>query len=177
MEERGKIICKKSDNMAFKLGENWYNLNSDVVPYLEKLNKGDEIMVVYEKRGVSRYASKIILAGAVEAPKTETASTMGYVCEICGKELKDGRFKKCFVCNKNKLVKKEDPKSNPAVTEPKKPYTPYDNPEKTAQIRRGNALNAAGAAISGNLQGTDPDTIAQALIMVAERALEWLKTE
>jgi hypothetical protein len=175
-EIKVKILAKKSDNKAFKASDdNWYNLNSDVIPSLEKTNKGDEVIVTYEKKGVSRYVSK--LTGAFVEPKTETTSTLGFICEVCGKELKDDKFKKCFLCNKNKAVKKEDPKSNPSVIEQKKPYTPYDNPEKTAQIQRGNALNAAGAAISGNLQETDPDAIAQALIMVAERALEWLKTE
>jgi hypothetical protein len=174
MEVKGKILAKKGDNKAFKLDDsNWYNLNDNVIPYLEKLSKGDEVVVTYEKKGVSRHVSK--LTGAFVEPKTETTSTLGFICEVCGKELKDDKFKKCFLCNKNKAVKKEDPA--PGVTEPKKPYTPYDNPEKTAMIQKGNALNAAGAAISGNLQGADPDTIAQGLIMVAERALEWLKTE
>jgi len=178
MEERGKIICKKSDNKAFKLGENWYNLNDNVIPFLEKMSKGDEVVVTFEKKGVSRYVSKLAGAGATETPKTETTSTTGFVCEVCNAPLKDGRFKVCYMCNKKGLkapTKKEDTKSD--TPEPRKPYTPYDNPEKTEQIRRGNALNAAGAAISGNLQGTDPDTLAQALIMVAERALEWLKNE
>jgi len=181
MEERGKIICKKSDNKAFKLGENWYNLNDNVVSYLEKMGKGDEVIVTFEKKGISRYVSKLVLAGAVEQEKeTVKESSTGFACEVCGKELKDGKFKKCFLCNKNKLEKKEDPKSNPIETEvkePKKEWKSYDNPEKTAMIQRGNALNAAGAAISGNLKDADPDTITQALIMVADRALEWLKTE
>lgn len=181
MEVKVKILAKKSDNKAFKASDdNWYNLNDNVIPSLEKLSKGDEVVVTYEKKGVSRYVSKLTGANVAEVEqKTETTSSTGFACEVCGKELKDGKFKKCFVCNKNKLVKKEDPKSNQTETVSdspiKKPYIPYDNPEKTAQIQRGNALNAAGAAISGNLQGTDPDTIAQALIMVADRALEWLK--
>lgn len=178
MEERGKILCKKSDNKAFKMGDSWYNMNDNCIPYLEKLNKGDEVVVEYIKKGVSRYVSKLIKAGEVVEQKTETTSFTGFVCEVCGKELKDGRFKKCFMCNKSGATKKEDPRQPGTVTEEhKKSYTPYDNPEKTAQIMRGNALNAAGASVSGNLQGTDPDTIAQALIMIAERALEWLKTE
>jgi hypothetical protein len=168
MEVKGKILAKKGDNKAFKLGDDWYNVNDPVIPYLEKISKGDEVVVTFEKKGVSRYVSKIVSATATKedpAQKTEKSST-GFACEVCGKELKDGKFKKCFTCNK------KNPGSSGG-----KGRSSYDSPEKTAQIRRGNALNAAGAAISGNLQGLDPDAIAQALIMVADRALEWLKTE
>jgi len=137
MEEKGKIICKKSDNKAFKLGENWYNLNDNVVSSLEKMNKGDDVVVTFDKKGVSRYVSKLVSANAAVETKTETVSTTGFACEVCGKELKDGKFKKCFMCNKSGAVKKESPaqESSNAVTEdPKKSWTPktYDNPEKTA---------------------------------------------
>ncbi len=175
MEERGKIICKKSDNKAFKLGENWYNLNDPVIPYLEKLNKGDEVVVTFEKKGVSRYVSKLVVAGAVEEPKTETTSTTGFACEVCGKALKDGKYKKCFPCNKSGAVKKETSAPG-AVTEPKKPYTPYDNPEKTAQIQRGNALNAA-ASVASAQQFADPDVAKQFTLLLAEEFLTWLRAE
>jgi hypothetical protein len=57
-EIKVKILAKKSDNKAFKASDdNWYNLNSDVIPSLEKTNKGDEVIVTYEKKGVSRYVS------------------------------------------------------------------------------------------------------------------------
>jgi hypothetical protein len=170
-----KILAKKSDNKAFKgSDDSWYNLNDNVVPYLEKMSKGDEVVVTYEKKGVSRYVSKLVSASAAkaEAPAEEKKeSSTGFACEVCGKELKDDKFKVCYICNKKGL------KAKPKEDAPKSTYKPYDNPEKTAQIMRGNALNAAGAAIAGNLPGTDPDTIAQALIMIAERALEWLKNE
>lgn len=177
MEERGKIVCKKSDNKAFKASDdNWYNLNAPVIPYLEKMNKGDEVVITFEKKGVSRYVSKLVMASEAkaEAPKEEIKeSATGFACEVCNASLKDGRFKVCYMCNKKGLKAKSESKTDA----PKSTYKSYDNPEKTAQIMRGNALNAAGAAVSGNLTGTDPDTIAQALIMIAERALEWLKTE
>lgn len=51
----------------------------------------------------------------------------------------------------------------------------FDYSERDAQIRRGNALNAAGAALSGNMPGATPDSIAEALIIIAERALAWLE--
>lgn len=171
MEERGKILCKKSDNKAFKMGDNWYNLNDNVIPYLEKLNKGDEVVVTFEKKGVSRYVSKLTVAGAVET-KTETAST-GYVCEVCGKALKDGKFKKCFTCNKSGATK---PAEKNTESSTKKLYVPYDNAEKTAQIQRGNALNAA-ASVASSQQFADPEVAKQFTLLLAEDFLNWLRAE
>jgi hypothetical protein len=172
MEVKGKILAKKGDNKAFKLDDgNWYNLNDPVIPYLEKMNKGDEIVVTFEKKGVSRYVSKLLIAGAIES-KTETTSTTGFICEVCGAELKDGRFKKCYMCNKKGLTKKDDIKSDA----PKSTYKSYDNPEKTAQIQRGNALNAAAAVASGQ-QFTDPEVAKQFTLLLAEDFLNWLKVE
>jgi len=169
-EVKGKIICKKSDNKAFKLSDdNWYNLNDPVIPYLEKMAKGDEVTVTYEKKGTSRYVSKLTSAGVVEEQKAATTSTTGFACEVCGKELKDDKFKKCFMCNKKGLTKKEE-----TGTGGKENY--YNNPEKTASIQRGNALNAAAAVASGQ-QFETPDIAAQFTILLAERFLEWLRNE
>jgi hypothetical protein len=181
MEVKGKILAKKGDNKAFKLDDgNWYNLNDNVIPYLEKMNKGDEVVVTFEKKGVSRYVSKLV--NTAEVAKTETTSTTEFACEVCNAPLKDGKFKKCYMCNKSGATKKEDPKSNPAVTEPKKPYTPYDNPEKTAQIQRGNALNAAAAVVGGcNLNNPktseEIEAIKQFTLLLAEDFLTWLRGE
>jgi len=170
-EVKGKIICKKSDNKAFKLSDgNWYNLNDPVIPYLEKMAKGDEITVIYEKKGTSRYVSKLTGAGAVETPKAETTSSTGFACEVCGKELKDGTFQKCFMCNKKGLTKKESASTAGTTA------TKYDNPEKTASIQRGNALNAAAAVASGQ-QFVDPDVAKQFTLLLAEDFLTWLRAE
>jgi hypothetical protein len=173
MEVKGKILAKKGDNKAFKLDDsNWYNLNDNVIPYLEKMSKGDEVVVTFEKKGVSRYVSKLTTAKA-ETLKTEPKeSSTGFACEVCGKELKDGRFKKCFVCNKK----------NPTPQGERKGKSSYDNPEKTAQIQRGNALNAAAAVVSGcNLNnpqtGEEIEAIKQFTLLLAEDFLIWLRAE
>lgn len=175
MEIKGKILAKKGDNKAFKLDDgNWYNLNDNVVPYLEKMNKGSEVIVTFEKKGVSRYVSKLTVAGTVEASQVETTSTTGFICEVCGKELKDGKFKKCFMCNKSGATKKE----TSAPTEPyvKKEWKTYDNPEKTAQIQRGNALNAA-ASVAASQQFETPEVAKQFTLLLAEDFLTWLRAE
>jgi DNA-directed RNA polymerase subunit RPC12/RpoP len=104
MEAKGKIVCKKSDNKAFKLGEDWYNVDTNVIPILTKMNKGDEAVVTYEKKGVARYVSNMVLVGAdnpapAAAKEEKNQSTPVFKCEVCGKELKDGKFKKCYECN------------------------------------------------------------------------------
>ena len=48
---------------------------------------------------------------------------------------------------------------------------------KTAQIQRGNAINAAGYAVSGNLAGSDPDTIKEAVLILADAFLDWIRAE
>jgi hypothetical protein len=174
------IVCKKSDNKAFKgSDDSWYNLNDNVIPCLEKMNKGDKITIEYTKKGVSRYVSKLTSAGAVET-ETETpksVSSTGYACEVCGKELKDGKFKKCFMCNKTGAVKKDEAKSGPSESGAgKSTFRPYDNPEKSAQIQRGNALNAAAAVASGQ-QFADPDVAKQFTLLLAEDFLNWLRAE
>lgn len=171
MEIKGKIVCKKSDNKAFKLGDDWYNVNEPVIPFLTKIEKGEEVVVTFEKKNTTRYVSKIVKATATAISTKEEVkeSTTGFVCEDCGKELKDGKFKKCFMCNKKNPTSKEKstnfPKSN------------YGSPEDIAGKQRGNALNAAGMAVSGNFQGVEPETIAQAVIIIADKLLEWARAE
>jgi hypothetical protein len=176
MEVKGKILAKKGDNKAFKLDDgNWYNLNDSVIPYLEKMNKGDEVVITFEKKGVSRYVSKLVNTGAAEAPQEEKKeSSTGFACEVCGKELKDNKFKKCFMCNKTGAVKKDEVKSG--SEEPRKSHTSYDNPEKTAQIQRGNALNAA-STVASSQQFADPEVAKQFTLLLAEDFLNWLRAE
>jgi hypothetical protein len=143
---KGKIKAKAGNGNGFLIDgvEGWFNASAQVVPYLAKMNKGDEVEVSYFKKGVKKEVTMLKKVGATqEAPKAEVA--------------------------------KEEAKT----AEPKKTYggSSYNNPERDAQIRRGNALNAAGAAISGNFAGNDPDTLAEALLIVAQKALDWLETE
>lgn len=167
------IVCKKSDNKAFKADDNnWYNLNDNVVSSLEKMSKGDKITIEYSKKGVSRYVSKLVNAAEASTEK-KTESSTGFACEVCGKALKDDKFKKCYMCNKKGLTKKEPTE---VVEEKKKEYKSYDNPEKTAQIQRGNALNAA-ATVASNQQFADPEVAKQFTLLLAEEFLVWLRAE
>jgi DNA-directed RNA polymerase subunit RPC12/RpoP len=97
-----------------------------------------------------------------EEPKPLTTEPEVYLCSECGAKMKNNKYPTCYNCSKKKGFNKQK-------------QTNYNNPERDAQIRRGNAINAAGAALSGNLQGSDPDAIKQALIYIAEGALTWLE--
>lgn len=168
MELKTNIACKKSDNKAFKAGDgNWYNLNDNVISVLAAMAKGDEVVITYEQKGTSRYVSKMVKPGTVQEHSqsdiNKEQSTTGFTCEDCGAVLKNDKYKKCFVCNK-KSDKGSGEKPN------------YNNPEKTAQIQRGNALNAAAATVSG-ITLPDAETTVQFVITTADRYLNWLRNE
>ena len=173
MEAKGRVVAKAGNGKGFKLVdvEKWFNATDESL--LSNIEKGDEVTVYFEKKGASQQVTKIVKAGE-ERESTTVVSSGAPACIVCGKALKDGKFKKCYVCN----MKKAEPKANPdvavcasAIT---KPYNDF-NAEKTAQIQRGNALNAASAALSGRQE--DPETVAEMVVVVAERFLQWLRTE
>jgi len=170
MEVKGKMICKKSDNKAFKLGDDWYNVNTPVIPFLEKINKGDEIVVTFEKKGVARYVSKLVAASEAKEEVVEEApkSSGGFTCKECGKELKNNKYELCWACNKKASSGKK--------FYPKKESKFYDNPEKTAQIQRGNALNAA-AMVASSQTFEDPEIAQQFTLILADDFLTWLRAE
>ncbi|MFA7290498.1 MAG: hypothetical protein WC055_16610 [Melioribacteraceae bacterium] len=169
-EKTGKLVVKAGNGKGFKIEgeEGWFNASDTVVPYLAKLEKGELVTVVYEKKGKALIVSSITTD---MSEQTDTSDNAEFKCEVCGVALKDGKFKKCYTCNKSGASK---PASKPTETSKK---TSYDSPEKVAAIQRGNALNAAAASISGNFPGNEPDVIAQALLQIAKIALDWLREE
>jgi len=177
----GKLTRKASKGFQIEGDAGWFNVTDAGKPYLDKLNVGDNVEIEYVKKGINRIVFKT--TPVKETPKVtapETTNSTGFVCEDCGKELKDGKYKKCFMCNK-----KNPPKTQVIDEEPekaKKEWTPgnYNNPEKTAQIQRGNALNAAASVMSNpNLQVTDstPEGLAEVTKIVAQLFLDWLRVE
>jgi hypothetical protein len=159
----GKMGWKHAELKSFRLSDgNFYNVPEKVRPYVEKINKDEEVVIDYEKKNTSRTCVRIARAEtkkveSVVQPKAEVKEEVvtAYKCKKCGKELKDNKYDMCYDCNQ-----KEDA-----------------TPEKQERIMRGNALNAAGAALAGNLPGEDVGKIGQALIMLAQKNLDWLKQE
>ena len=224
-ELKGTIQVKAGNGKGFIMAdvEGWFNCAD--VALLSKFNKGDKVIVSYEASGKIRKVTMISSDGPKEvapvaqkapepvkqeAPKT---SSTGFACAVCGKELKDGKFKKCYECNvaaksapvatETKVadttsgpkcidcgvVLKDDKytkcfpcnKKNPVKKQwsGKSSSSYKDSPEKTAQIQKGNALNAAAAVLAGAdcLKGLDPEGIAQVTRLVADSLLDYLKQD
>lgn len=117
MEIRGTIQVVAGNKKGFIITgqEGWFNATD--ASLLEKFGKGDEVLVSYELTGKIKKVSNILGAGntapvAQKAPepiKQEapvTTKLPEFACEVCGKELKDGKFKKCYDCN---VAKKSAP--------------------------------------------------------------------
>jgi hypothetical protein len=201
--------------------EGWFNCADTTI--LAKYEKGAEVVVVYELNGKIKKVSNILNANVKEtAPEeklpppevkkeTPKQSTTGFACSVCGKELKDGKFKKCYECNvaakltpvveEQKVADttagpkcidcgvalKDDKytkcftcnKKNPVKKQWKPKSGGYDSPEKTAQIQKGNALNAAASVLCGAqcLDGLDPETIAEITKVVANSLLDYLRQD
>jgi hypothetical protein len=109
VELKGTIAVKAGNGKGFMITgqEGWFNCADTTI--LAKFNKGDEVKVVYELNGKIKKVSDIL--GVVTAipetkppapevkKETPKPSTTGFACEVCKKELKDGKFKKCYECN------------------------------------------------------------------------------
>jgi len=203
MEIKGKIVVKKSDNKAFKLGEEWYNINNDIIPILEKINKGDEVVITYEQRGVSRFVSKIVLANAIQEEKPK--EDIKFKCEVCGAPLKDGKYKKCYKCNQSGATKPQSTveestefkcedcgaalkngkykkcyicgkkaKSNKSQFVENKSH--YGSPEDVAGKEIGCALGAA-ATVASSQQFNDPEIAKQFTLILADEFLTWIRAQ
>jgi len=97
------------------------------------------------------------------APATE-AKTAEYKCEDCGATLKDGKYKKCYPCNKK----------NPA---PRKESTGGGQRDAVGQSIEKQAMMKASAMAVGNAfvgQVADIDTLADMIIKVYEKLLKKL---
>jgi hypothetical protein len=195
-----KILARNMKGNAFKADNNeWFNFEdgSKALPYYEKTAKGDTVTVEYDKvkgRNIVKTIAKVVESSAPSQPTSNatqktatTKSSTGFACEICGAEMKDGKYKKCYKCNQSGAVKKEEPKptttgkvETPKSEQVKKTYNSYDNPEKTAQIQRGNAGNMAAAVMSNpsvELANNTPENITKVTLAMAEEFLQWLRSE
>jgi hypothetical protein len=147
--KQGKIFAKSGNGKGVALGKGeWYNVKEGTEPFklLATLEKGTEVKVEFKVNGTFKNVTAIEV---VAAPvKKEEAPTEA----------------------------KQAPAQEPVKTS--KTYTSnyQDNPAKTAQIQRGNALNAAASVASGQAFA-DPDTASEFTVILAERFLNWLRAE
>jgi hypothetical protein len=169
MEAKGIVKAKAGSGKGFLLENdaNWFSVKDNLIDELAKVEKGTEIEVTYTKNGTFRNVSAIKVVAKM-VTKTE-AKSEGFKCEDCGAALKDGKYKKCFMCNK------KAPKETAKEDKPVAKSSNYSNPDRDAQIRKGNSLNAAAATVSGNMAGNQPSDLAQAVLTVAQIYLDWLE--
>jgi hypothetical protein len=177
------IDYKATNKKGFKIAgdkDQWYTANKEILDDLAKVEKGDTVEITFVKNGVFRNVSKIEKIKLEPKSETKDEPKSGFTCEDCGKELKDGKYKKCFMCNKKAPAKTQvfdEPEK-----ESKKEWVPgnYNNPEKTAQIQRGNALNAAAAVVANSnieMKDKSPEALAEATKIIADLFLDWLRAE
>jgi hypothetical protein len=155
-ETKGKITAKAGNGKGFKISsvEGWINADDNSALYLAKFEKGDEVTVVYNKKGVKKICTKIMKASS--SSRKETTDTTGKICE-CGKTIKNDKYDTCYTCsqNKNKTTSsgKKSYKSNSENTN----RTSYGSPEDVAGKEVGCAANSAAAILSGRQE--EPDVL------------------
>lgn len=156
------ILVKAGNKKGFMIeGEKdqWYTAKDSAIEQLANVEKGDVVEITYKKNGTFRNVSKI---EKVTVKQEVKESATGYVCEDCGKPLKDDKYKKCFLCNK----KNPTPKKTEVIDEGDKgkdtgwKKSNYGSAEDVAGKEVGCAANCASRAVVGVSQ--DPEELLQA---------------
>lgn len=173
------LVAYKNDKGKYliKIGlddgkEKWATTSEAVYNYAKKNFKAKE-EVEYEmtekdgKYDVTRILKKGQTSAPAEtktaSPATETSRTAEYKCEDCGAVLKDGKYKKCYPCNKK----------NPA---PKKETTGGQRDTVGQSIEKQAMMKASAMAVGNAFVGQviDVDTLAEMIIKVYEKLLKKL---
>ena len=163
--DKGKFLVK----VEFEAGkEKWATTSEAVVNYAKANFKANEdVDVEYTEKNGSYTVSRITKKGSAPAPvetKTEAPKSSEHKCEDCGAVLKDGKYKKCYPCNKK----------NPA---PKKESSGGGQRDAVGQSIEKQAMMKASAMAVGNAfvgQIGDVDTLADMIIKVYEKLLRKL---
>lgn len=151
------IDYKATNKKGFKIQgdkDQWYTANKEILDDLAKVEKGDKVEIIFVKNGVFRNVSKItkVTESVKDEPKTESKVT-GFQCSDCGKELKDGKYTKCFMCNK-KAPTQTQVVDETGKEKEKSTWTPnksnYGSAEDIAGKEVGCAANCAAQILSGS---------------------------
>jgi len=112
----------KDGNNLVKIGmddgkERWMATSTAVYGFAKKALKGtdkttgyggDEVNVEYTEENGKYNCTRIEKAGGTSTPQQEapvTTNNAEFKCSECGKALKDGKYTKCYLCNKKSLSK------------------------------------------------------------------------
>lgn len=118
-----KIVAISRNQDMVKIGANestakWYFLSAPVEKFIKSggIKRGDEVNFKAEKQSKGQTII-FIKKGAGEAQPDEPTATNVPTCEVCGKQLKDAKYKKCYICNKKaKETPKEEHETFPEYT-------------------------------------------------------------
>ena len=156
---RGVLKAKAGTGQAVKIGDDWYEMHNDKVKeFVGKIQKPyPEVEITYVKEGYKKVISFLKVVGKSEAKESvATGST-----------------------SKPEYTPSQ-PKNVGTVTE-KPVSTKQDNAywdKKDKAIKRGNALNAAAASLSGYFTKEDSvEVITETVKAVAQTLVEWLEVE
>ena len=169
-----KTAYKKGNKYLVKLvglendtDETWATTSVKVYNWAKKnFNDGDEVNAEYSEKNGSFFVSRIT-GGKGSSKKTEEPKDEApeFVCEVCGKELKDGKYTKCYTCNQK--AKTSAPATSSASGRPDYGKgAPYGSllPEEALRRNKLSCLSCACEAVQV-LQGhvSDADTIGEAV--------------
>lgn len=125
--------------------EIWAETTKAVHDFAKKnFEENEECGFEYEEVDGKYKISKILKGKGTTktAKKTETKKEAKYICEDCGKALKDGKYKKCYTCNQKNPVKKISKKTNSTGD--------FRSPE---QITKDYLANSTAQVVNGALVG------------------------
>lgn len=174
------LIAYKNDKGKYliKIGlddgkEKWATTSEAVYTYAKANFKAKED-VEYEmtdKNGQYN-VTKIMKKGQksvtkTEPVKTESEKSSEFKCEVCGKELKDGKYKKCFVCNKKNPTPKTDTTAKTTT------YTGGQRDAVGQSIEKQAMMKASADAVATAMQGqiNDIDVLGEMIVKLYEKLL------
>lgn len=190
-----KVVNKSKNNKGLQFEgqeDAWFSVPEKLVGYSTKIEKGDTVEITYIKKGTFRNVIGIYLTPGekkAEAPVAEAKKETGFNCTECGAVLKDGKYKKCFSCNKKAKetpIKEEkgdapgtasgtqvfdDPNAGKEGWKPGK--SNYGSPEDIAGKEVGCAANCAAQILSGRTE--DPETLLELWRTLFNGILEHIK--
>ena len=119
--------------------ETWYNTTKAVKEYAKKTFKAEddiEITATEAKNGGLGFVSRVTKPGSYNPPASK------FNCEICGKPLKNDKYKTCYECSQKKSTSQ-----------------PTDTTEKNELIKREAVAHATSRAINALTGQVDPNNI------------------
>jgi len=153
-----KVAYKKGAKHLLKIEQDgkdvWMNTTETVYNYAkENFEDGDTIGIEYTKNGKLYHVTRVNKDGnsveksaeeVIEESKEETISKKdGYFCEDCGKELKDGKYKKCYDCNQKNPEKGKYTQKSPEVQMSIKTQSAYKCASIAIQVFTGQIADIA----------------------------------